>query len=232
MCHSSPDSDIEGSPLGVNSGYQKRLGHLAPQPTNAPSINPRCRFSLRRARQSGAWDPRPLKPKEIKSGEQVQLFCHSLGLGPFANLDRPPSFASPAKKLHKGDSIRLVFAPSEEFLLAMLGRLDIISGYDYGSLDVADKEAFEKMGLVSRRDFAPGPNVIPANKKSLELSVVNGKKTRVDYKMLQTEPFKSTPLDWTRCRREIAHNAYDMSRVLELEPPGIYHGVPLTVVFE
>jgi hypothetical protein len=54
------------------------------------------RFSIRPAKSIGPWEPDQRSTGYIRSGDDVCLFSHSLGVGPFANLQKPPKMALPA----------------------------------------------------------------------------------------------------------------------------------------
>lgn len=206
------------------------------------------RFSIRLAGTSGPWNPTRQPPQMIKSGDQVNLYCHSMGLGPYANVSRPPTYASPA--LCDLSNRSICFVTAYDSFSPMVRSL--ITAYDGRSIPAEVRDAFEKMGIISVEEFAPGPNlqtVITSKGYNSEVSViglktiglkasssfqkttevqytvVGGKKVRIDYKKLQKEPYKSAPLDWDRCREEIALKA-------ERSGPGFPNAQTFTVVFE
>ncbi|KAK5048993.1 hypothetical protein LTR84_005415 [Exophiala bonariae] len=69
-------------------------GRLKPETSTVGSYI--CRWSFRRTTSSGRWTPNQ-PDSEIKDGDQVNLFCHSIGLGSYVDYDRPPSYASRVK---------------------------------------------------------------------------------------------------------------------------------------
>lgn len=189
----------------------KQWGRLKPQ---RPSIKAGtiCRFSIRISGQSGPWQPNsPIHAGQIKSGDTVNLYCHSVGLGPFANDSRPPACASPA--LIAPGSHELVFPLIEDSFSPGTRRL--IESYDNNTLSSSEKEAFEKMGFVSKREHAPTVNtdiIVQAPQYAAYGYVPQAPKVqqgcRINYKELQEEPYKSASLDWSRCQGEIAWSAF------------------------
>lgn len=78
--------------LFVSSG-----GRLKPESTAGGYI---CRWSFRRMIAFGRWSP-DQPDSDIKDGDQVRLFCHSIGLGSYTDYERPPLRAS-SVKYHAG----------------------------------------------------------------------------------------------------------------------------------
>lgn len=94
---------------------------------------------------------------------------------------------------------------------------DLIQQYDAETLSPGDKAAFEKMGLITSRDLAPGPLVVVSTGASgsvgtgisvqfsrtieKEYTMINGKKETIDYKKLQKPKYAGLDLDWGKARR-------------------------------
>lgn len=100
-----------------------------------------CRFSLRHVVSGDRWAPE--RQQIVRSGDQVILYCHSLGIGPFANITRPPEKASP-----------LMYIGADKHIVLPVPRLTdhrdndkIISSYDNGTMSAADQEAYERIGV-------------------------------------------------------------------------------------
>ena len=144
---------FESFPVGLDPTETDYVG-LRPQYTEKPRQNSHCRFSLRKLGQSDAWNPKPITPESIRSGDYVQLFCHSLGLGPFANVNRPPVTASPAhfRDPCDGDFRELAFHRQEDFLPA--SAQELLAAYDSGTLQAADTNVFELRGSLSTEGLA------------------------------------------------------------------------------
>ncbi len=68
--------------------------------------------SLRPAGTTGLWYPGRVPPHEHKSGDDLNVYCHSLGLGSYANLNKPPtqpappSLVGPSRELSRGINFR------------------------------------------------------------------------------------------------------------------------------
>lgn len=236
--------------VGVEMTYETR-GALSPSiPVSSPART--WRFSLRRISELGQWNPAknalPESPG-IMSGDKVKLFCHSLGLGPFATFLSPPSSACAATC--SDDCI--TFGIPQNIISPEIRQLVYL--YDSYKLTRDDMDAFEKMGFISTAEFAPkspemgmkgqerdrgfsaeisaGASVgatvgivweLPSVK---EYTIVKGKKYRVDYKKLQGEPLRSAPLDWSKQRHELERQSLTKSETMEISKPVI-----LTVLFE
>src|ERR1700742_2586711 len=84
------DQALRSGPIGVEQRHGG-IGRLAPVMFDGTS-NRVWRFSLRPSQRVGVWRPQTALVKEdgIQSGDPVNLYCHSLGLGPFATLMKPP----------------------------------------------------------------------------------------------------------------------------------------------
>lgn len=52
------------------------------------------RFSFRLAGTTGRWNPARDPPRFIQSGDQANIYCHSVGLGPYRHISSPPAEAS------------------------------------------------------------------------------------------------------------------------------------------
>jgi hypothetical protein len=123
-----------------------------------------CRFSFRLAGSSGPWLPKVDSPHVLSSGEEVNLYCHSLELGPYRDLKRPPTHASPAVfgLINSDTSIwenrldSLYFPVSE---CATYAVKELAAGYDSGKMTLGDQEAFERMGFFSSDRLTPEPRL-------------------------------------------------------------------------
>jgi hypothetical protein len=173
-----------------------------------------CRFSFRKHGKEGAWQPFP--GQAIESGENVNLYCHSVGLGPFSDINSPPAEAA------------LVYATSTGKLFVPISSnskstrvLDLVRDYDLGTLSDDDASAFEKMGFISGKAWVPSKVALPLYpdrwnlpEVSITTSASRGttfsarfapkskKPSRLDYKMLQTPDWKNRNLDWQRVRQQ------------------------------
>jgi hypothetical protein len=184
-------------------------------------------FSLRLAGAAGQWSPS--RKILLKSGDKVDLYCHSIGLGPYLNPNMPPTCASPALVI-KGNERALVFPALSR--LDSGGNNDLIDAYNNRTLEAGHKDAFEKMGFISPLMFCPGPNTQPAERvislsagiqaAGIEIgpmvrierstadrwTVVEGKKYKVDYVQLAKVPaLKKANLDWSECREDVYSRA-------------------------
>jgi hypothetical protein len=72
-------------------------GWLKPESSSGAYI---CRWSFRRVQTTGPWNPQT-QPDDIHDGDQVALYCHSIGFGLYADVNTPP-IAAPAVKYHAG----------------------------------------------------------------------------------------------------------------------------------
>ena len=164
-------------------------------------------------------------PQEVKSGDKVHLFCHSLGLGPFANPDHPPSFAHPAIALRRGEHPKLVFGTSLD-----RSWQSYFAKYDTGQLSAKEQEVCEKMGMVPNFSLTVDedensavvgvPYMIAADTvkeqlaKSFEdatgaFTVVDGKKTRIELPDLETlEPYDSRDRRWIEIFELLMRDAF------------------------
>jgi hypothetical protein len=109
------------------------------------------RFSIRLAGQADRWRKYNEQPFEtIQSGDKINLYCHSLGVGPYANIEDPPAFATPI--LYSPSERRLVLPASRTTLLSNVNLRELLRQYDEGTLTVADRMAFESKGFVASDD--------------------------------------------------------------------------------
>lgn len=200
---------------------------------------------MRRNSDFGQWNPEkhalPESPG-IMSGDRVKLFCHSLGLGPFATFLSPPSSACAATY---SDEL-ITFGIPRNIISSEIQQL--VSRYDGYKLTRAEMDAFEKMGFISTAKFAPNPTVTVTENKEFEVSASipfvsasastskstpreytlwEKKKYLIDYKRLQDEPLRSAPLDWSKQRGELERQSLTRPETGEISQP-----VTLTVLFE
>ncbi|ETI25420.1 hypothetical protein G647_02193 [Cladophialophora carrionii CBS 160.54] len=109
------------------------------------------RFSIRLAGQEGCWRKYNQQPFEtIQSGDKVNLYCHSVGVGPYANIEHPPEIATPV--LYSPTERRLLLPASRRTLLNNGSLREILRQYDEGTLPVADRMAFEMKGHLTSDD--------------------------------------------------------------------------------
>jgi hypothetical protein len=168
-----------------------------------------CRFSFRRLGEKGAWKPQ-LPGQVIKSGESVNLYCHSVGLGPYSDVNSPPAEASPVCVTPNGK----LLVPIPGFTKSA-GVRKLIQDYDLGKLGNDDYyAAFEKMGFVSDASwplsqFAVTPSPEESWFTSASTTTFWGrvksrfkKYPRVDYKSLQTPEWKNRDLNWSHVREQ------------------------------
>lgn len=136
-----PDKGDQIPGLFVNSN-----GQLKPEGVEPSDIN---RFSFRLAGAAGRWKKYDTQPPEIlKSGDQVNIYCHSLGIGPYANIEKPPKVAS-----------AVLYSPHErKFAVNFDDHVNtsevrsVIQQYDYGTLQRRDRDAFEMKGYLTSTD--------------------------------------------------------------------------------
>ena len=205
------------------------------------------RFSFRLAGSTGKWNPLREPPRVIQSGDQINLYCHSVGVGPYASISKPPAEASPVVYAKQSKTL---FVPVQGSAFDSDDR-NLIQQYDNGKLGHHDREAFEKMGLITSDRLAPGPTQtiektkalgfsgtaafspldfqISASKRTTtEYTIIDGKKERVDYQMLQKPKYKQLDLDWGHARQTYFSSIYDQRGVnMESRVPATF-----TVLFE
>jgi hypothetical protein len=177
------------------------------------------RFSIRMAGTAGKWNPSRNPPQVIHSGDQINLYCHSVGVGPYGSLSASPDEASPVIRTTTSTGSTKLIVPVHPGSFENPDR-NLIQQYDKGTLPLGEKLAFERMGLITARELAPGPTElvqttmqVGANlsinlpsitvdtgfsasfSRNSEYTIVNGKKVRIDYKKLQTKKFAEVNLD-------------------------------------
>ena len=241
-------SSVSG-PIRFELDRDRRCARMIPSATDQQDI--KCRFSFRKVGQTGPWRPWSMLDSEIESGDQVHLYSHSLGLGPFANLhQRPPLAASPAFAFASANARGLIFPIyADTFDPATQQQ---IQSYDLGEhpnhfvlpvLSPGDREAYEKMGIISMHSFTPyhdgtvnlfGETTVPAGARDPQSLrgpklLLNrlGRPAEIDYKLLQAEPFRSASLDWSGCHEEIAAYSFESDSDEPWPEPAV-----LTIVFE
>jgi hypothetical protein len=185
------------------------------------------RFSFRLAGSTGKWNPSRKPPSVIKSGDQVNIYCHSVGVGPYGSISKPPAEASPVKIFdYQGKKL---WVPVNRVAFGSPDR-ELIQQYDRGELPQDDKLAFEKMGLITGLSLAPGPTESVESTQSLggnvnfsvgkavgpvtigpsfqrttttskEYTVIDGKRETIDYKKLQKSKYDKLNLDWGHARK-------------------------------
>jgi hypothetical protein len=108
------------------------------------------RFSFRLAGELGPWKKHDKQPlQELESGNQVNIYCHSLGVGPYANIENPPTLAVPIR--YSAEERKLaVFVPEE--YAKNKGVRSIVEQYDCGTLAPEDRDAFEEKGYLNSTD--------------------------------------------------------------------------------
>ena len=116
-------------------------------------------FSFRPAGTTGKWNPSRKPPRVIQSGEQVNIYCHSVGVGPYGSISKPPAEASPVMYTEPSRDPGKLFVPVQPSAFESPDR-DLIQKYDKGELSHGDKLAFEKIGLITSRQLAPGPTEV------------------------------------------------------------------------
>lgn len=171
-----------------------------------------CRFSFRRHGEEGAWKPQ-LPGQVIKSGESVNLYCHSVGLGPFSDINSPPAEAAPVYVTSTGK----LLVPISSFTDPTRVR-ELIQDYELGKLSDNDTAAFEKMGFISDTSWLPSKFAVPPlSEVSWSTSTSRAttfcarfgstfkKSSRVDYKKLQMPEWKDRDLDWPGVRQRYYH---------------------------
>lgn len=123
------------------------------------------RYSFRQADTRGQWQPHPANPKTIGSGDHINLYCHSLSRGPFADVAHPPKIATPAEigsirrpsLRYKGVSQSDTDADDEDIQALVFAsfsdspdRVDfaaIVQSYDAGTMTEVERRMFEIYGL-------------------------------------------------------------------------------------
>lgn len=113
-----------------------------------PSNNRDCvRFSLRYANRYGQWHPTTDPVGSIASGDEVSLWCHSMGIGPFANVDQSPAFAIPARQ-STTSKICFVDASHSNVLKRPFPQRQVAGEYDAGTLDNQYRHYVESCGEI------------------------------------------------------------------------------------
>ncbi len=204
------------------------------------------RFSFRLAGTTGRWNPLREPPRVIQSGDQVNIYCHSVGVGPYASASKPPAEAS--QVLYAKHDPRKFLVPVHRTAFESPDR-DLIIQFDSGKLSASDKAAFEKMGLITTRELAPGPIQTVETSRSMgvqvgvgsgqasfqrstntsrEYTLIDGKRETIDYKKLQKPKYERLDLDWGRARQTYFSYAYNQQGIgAESRVPATF-----TVLFE
>ena len=192
-------------------------GSLKPPGVAPGDLN---RFSFRPAGTTGKWNPLRKPSRVIQSGEQVNIYCHSVGVGPYGSISKPPAEASPVIYSELSGDPGKLFVPVQPSAFESPDR-DLIQKYDKGELSLGDKLAFEKMGLITSRQLAPGPAEVQelitsasadipsmgsvsykvSGNTSKEYTLISGKRETIDYKKLQKPKYDQLDLDWGHARR-------------------------------
>lgn len=204
---------------GFYSMFVSSNGSLKPPGVHPGDLN---RFSFRIAGTTGKWNPSRHPPRIIRSGDQVNIYCHSVGVGPYGSISSPPAEASPVMDTEVSGGPGKIFVPVKRTAFESPDR-DLILQYDEGKLAHGDKLAFEKMGLITIAHLAPGPTAVVettvgANmtigvagtgagasfqkKSSKEYTLIDGKRETINYKMLQKPKYNQLNLDWGHARKE------------------------------
>lgn len=167
-------------------------------------------------------------PPIIHSGDQVNLYCHSVGVGPYTSISKPPAEASPV--LYASNDPRKLFVPVQRTAFENPDR-DLIQQFDSGRLSKSDKSAFEKMGMITSQELAPGPTQTVEISRSLgrhvgvagvqasfqkstnlsrEYTLIKGKRETIDYKKLQKLKYERIDLDWGHARQAYFSYSFNM----------------------
>ena len=214
-----PESDGNLGSIFVSSDGSLKPPGVPPGDTN--------RFSFRLVGTTGKWNPSRKPPLVLKSGDSVNIYCHSVGVGPYGSIVKPPAEASPVMKYTRlpENPVKL-FVPVERTAFEYPDR-DMIQKYDKGTLSQGNRSAFEKMGLITSHELAPGPTEIVETTKKRDLNVsfkapgvsvgggfnqgstttkaytvIDGKRERIDYIKLQKPKYDQLDLDWGKARQE------------------------------
>ena len=167
-----------------------------------------CRFSIRHVvSKRDRWAPQ--RQQIVRSGDTVLLYCHSLGIGPFANITRPPEEALPVMCIGSDNQIVL---PVPEFT-DHEDNYRSVSSYDNGTMPPADQEAYERMGIfttddveMSRHDLVARGIISPVEARN-EMSRF-GKVTLSSKTVLQ-DPSKIKDAAMDQVRADAVHEAQD-----------------------
>jgi hypothetical protein len=224
-------------------------GSLKPPGVNPGDLN---RFSFRPAGTTGRWNPSRKPPRVIQSGEQVNIYCHSVGVGPYGSISKPPAEASPVMYTELSGDPGKLFVPVHPSAFESPDR-DLIQKYDKGELSHGDKLAFEKIGLITSRQLAPGPTEVREIRTSIgadtsmggnigvslsyevskEYTFIDGKRDTIDYKKLQKPKYDQLDLDWGHARRayfsSISKSPFSPGAVLDVRTQQL---ATFTVLFE
>ena len=106
------------------------------------------RFSLRKDGSETKWDPFKHSCK-FQNGDFVNIYCHSVGLGPYANLRSPPQIAIPVA-WSKTDKSCLIQIPNLNmgFGAPYPQRRILQAEYDTGTMSARDQEVCERTGFI------------------------------------------------------------------------------------
>lgn len=222
-------------------------GSLKPPGVAPGDLN---RFSFRPAGTTGKWNPSRKPPRVIQSGEQVNIYCHSVGVGPYGSISKPPAEASPVMYTELSGDPGKLFVPVQPSAFESPDR-DLIQKYDKGELSHGDKLAFEKIGLITSRELAPGPTEVrefttsvganvtglgsykASRTTSKEYTLIDGKRDTIDYKKLQKPKYDQLDLDWGHARRayfsSISNPPFSLGAVLDVRTRQL---ATFTVLFE
>ena len=137
----------------------------------------------------------PQREQVIRSGDQVHLYCHSLGLGPYANINRPPQIATPVMRIGRDSQIILPIPAVTE----RDENHRNITAYEKGTLSAIEQEAFERLGMFTLEDIiSSGHDLVAQGVVSPEAMRHDSsglKRAVLNYKTVLQEPWVSAGVD-------------------------------------
>ena len=204
---------------------------------------------------TGPWNPTRQPPFVIKSGDQVRLYCHSLGLGPFGNIHKPPHYACPAllpravpePPLLLGSDLKSYTATSlnsdsihfvTPTACSSPDVTNLIQAYDArgtGEMSETDRNAFETMGFISDLEFAPGPSVFKVNGTTLRPGISLPAATVMDKFRFSEEYRTSGTTNYKKIQKapsKFADSEWDGCRRRLMKPVDQTPWPIFTIIFE
>ena len=109
---------------------------------------------LRRDGPGNRWDPFKHASK-FQNSDEVLVFCHSMGFGPYANLRRPPNVGVPVRWLHDSNTLSLNHVSLQHDRIRSIQSRVLQAEYDIGTMASTSQEHCERAGFVSAADSNP-----------------------------------------------------------------------------
>ena len=106
------------------------------------------RFSLRKDGTRTKWDPFKHSSK-FQNGDFVNIYCHSVGSGPYANLRNPPHIVIPVVWSKNDKSCKIQIPSLDSGFGAAYSQVRILQAeYDTGTMSARDQEVCERAEFI------------------------------------------------------------------------------------